>query len=298
MSRTYKTRPGWLVEWADGTLEHDHRHGPCRPESLADARDAARGANRHHWQVCPRYRPVGDGEQARRGTTLSCPAGYATVSQPGRPVGPGSSGASPTLNGSTAPVCRAGSSTTSTTPRCAAPPGTRSTGPPANGTPATGPATTMWRIAGNRPSCTPAAPPGCGGDGGLVRVSSDGADRDARPSAVATMIRSAGRCSEPSGRRRRGCDLAGHRDDLERAVLAGEFPEDGLAVVLSEWVGLLVDGEDEFDHRLGGDVDRLFGGDGVLEGDDGNNRRYELPGRRIVRAPQPVRVRHVPGGRA
>lgn len=75
MSRTYKTRPGWLVEWADGTVEHDHRHGPCRPESLAVARDAARGADRHHWQVCPRYRPVGDGEQARRGYDPELPCG-------------------------------------------------------------------------------------------------------------------------------------------------------------------------------------------------------------------------------
>jgi hypothetical protein len=38
MSRTDKTRPGRLVEFQDGVLRHDHRHGVCRIETLADVR--------------------------------------------------------------------------------------------------------------------------------------------------------------------------------------------------------------------------------------------------------------------
>ena len=42
MSKTDRTRPGWVTEFFTGTLEHDHRHGQCRVETLADARRRGR----------------------------------------------------------------------------------------------------------------------------------------------------------------------------------------------------------------------------------------------------------------
>jgi hypothetical protein len=47
MSDTDKTRPGWVSDFFDGTLEHDHTGGFCRPETLDSARAEARGAYRH-----------------------------------------------------------------------------------------------------------------------------------------------------------------------------------------------------------------------------------------------------------
>ncbi|MGK5681774.1 hypothetical protein [Actinoplanes sp. URMC 104] len=41
MSKTDRTRPGWVTEYFTGVLTHDHRHGHCHVETLADARPSA-----------------------------------------------------------------------------------------------------------------------------------------------------------------------------------------------------------------------------------------------------------------
>lgn len=65
MSDTFKTRPGWVSDFFDGTVEHNHAGGQCRVETLAEARAAARGALRGHTRGrCPRW--------VR--TALPCPA--------------------------------------------------------------------------------------------------------------------------------------------------------------------------------------------------------------------------------
>lgn len=54
MSDTYNTRPGWVSDFNDGDIDHDHRFGVCRVETLEQARASAVGAHRHHWRTCPR----------------------------------------------------------------------------------------------------------------------------------------------------------------------------------------------------------------------------------------------------
>jgi hypothetical protein len=54
MSRTFNTRPGWVREFYDGVLDHDHTGGQCRVETLADARLAARRHLGSHFNRCGR----------------------------------------------------------------------------------------------------------------------------------------------------------------------------------------------------------------------------------------------------
>ncbi|MBU2669293.1 hypothetical protein KOI35_37855 [Actinoplanes bogorensis] len=42
MSKTDRTRPGWVTEFFTGVLEHDHTSGECRVETLAEARGPRR----------------------------------------------------------------------------------------------------------------------------------------------------------------------------------------------------------------------------------------------------------------
>ncbi|BFU47655.1 hypothetical protein KRMM14A1004_58920 [Krasilnikovia sp. MM14-A1004] len=52
MSRTFKTRPVWVHDYADGVLHHDHRGGICREQTLDDARRAGRRHLASHWRRC------------------------------------------------------------------------------------------------------------------------------------------------------------------------------------------------------------------------------------------------------
>ena len=58
MSKTDKTAPGWLHEFRDGRLVHDHRAGPCRPETLHDARLDAGRSNHHPNGSCAKRASV------------------------------------------------------------------------------------------------------------------------------------------------------------------------------------------------------------------------------------------------
>jgi hypothetical protein len=42
MSKTDKTRPGWVREFYEGDVEHDHTGGECRVETLDDVRRSNR----------------------------------------------------------------------------------------------------------------------------------------------------------------------------------------------------------------------------------------------------------------
>ena len=56
MSRTDNTRPGWLVEYADGRLHHDHRSGTCVPATFSDIRRDAGGRSSWHSRYdCARW---------------------------------------------------------------------------------------------------------------------------------------------------------------------------------------------------------------------------------------------------
>lgn len=60
MSKTDKTRPGWVKAFFDAPIHHDHRKGVCREETFEDAQAWATRRPRYNWRTddyptCTRY---------------------------------------------------------------------------------------------------------------------------------------------------------------------------------------------------------------------------------------------------
>lgn len=58
MSRTDKTRPGWVKAFFDAPIHHDHRNGECVEETFDDAQFWATRRPRYSWPrppTCTRY---------------------------------------------------------------------------------------------------------------------------------------------------------------------------------------------------------------------------------------------------
>lgn len=55
VSDTYHTRPGWIVEFTEGAVRHDHTRGTCRVETLDHARATAVNGRRHPASRCARW---------------------------------------------------------------------------------------------------------------------------------------------------------------------------------------------------------------------------------------------------
>ena len=58
MSKTDNTQPGWLREFRDGSVRHDHTDGGCAEQTLADVTSRAGRSRFHPRSSCRRYTSV------------------------------------------------------------------------------------------------------------------------------------------------------------------------------------------------------------------------------------------------